>query len=363
MGEIFISYKRERRAAAEHLATILRCYGYEVWFDYSLVKGINFDQQIEEKIRSAKVCIVLWCTRSTASKWVHQETNLAEGLGILLPVKIEACELPISQRLKHYVDLSSWDGTPRSHLLDDLLSEVGGLVERSPSLTFSKLSEYEAIWRRFGAQSLQSFALDDMPTKAPDKNLVVLSELWAEIKESRSLERLRRFREQVVGTPIEIAVEERIELLVESFNPDLVADWIKRATQPLRVIKSVYSIPAYKSDKGESYAANKANEFEKRIVLAFKQLPHIDEGVDLQKIIPFLTDHIETENVLNGQPVPDSFRYDMIFPERSDIWGKDERVVRACLRPGLKCTCTVRRQHEGYLRQGMVVEPLVTFVD
>ena len=54
MAEIFISYKSERRKAAEHLAEILRRYGYSVWFDYSLLKGADFGFQIDAKIRRAK---------------------------------------------------------------------------------------------------------------------------------------------------------------------------------------------------------------------------------------------------------------------------------------------------------------------
>ena len=33
MAEIFISYKSERRAAAEHFAEVLKRYGYSVRFD------------------------------------------------------------------------------------------------------------------------------------------------------------------------------------------------------------------------------------------------------------------------------------------------------------------------------------------
>jgi TIR domain len=50
-GEIFISYKSERRRAAEHLAETLRRYGYTVWFDYQLVKGRNFALQIDARSR------------------------------------------------------------------------------------------------------------------------------------------------------------------------------------------------------------------------------------------------------------------------------------------------------------------------
>lgn len=57
--DVFISYKRERKAAAEHLAQILKFHGYDVWFDYSLVKGRNYDLQLEEMTRSSKVLLVM----------------------------------------------------------------------------------------------------------------------------------------------------------------------------------------------------------------------------------------------------------------------------------------------------------------
>src|SRR5215467_11871371 len=47
MAEIFISYKSERRKAAEHLAAVLAHYGYSVWFDYQLIKGSDFGLQID----------------------------------------------------------------------------------------------------------------------------------------------------------------------------------------------------------------------------------------------------------------------------------------------------------------------------
>ena len=94
MAEIFISYKSERRKAAEHLAEILRCFGYSVWFDYSLIKGADFGFQIDAQIREAKAAVVLWCTKSVTSRWVAEEADLAQKLGSLVPLKIEACEVP-----------------------------------------------------------------------------------------------------------------------------------------------------------------------------------------------------------------------------------------------------------------------------
>jgi TIR domain len=122
--EIFISYKSERRRAAEHLAAVLDRHGYSAWFDYQLIKGRDFGLQIDRKVREAKALVVLWCTRSVGSRWVAEEVDLAHELGILVPVKIEPCTLSIGFRRQDYIDLSDWDGSPRSHRLDPLLDAL-----------------------------------------------------------------------------------------------------------------------------------------------------------------------------------------------------------------------------------------------
>jgi formylglycine-generating enzyme required for sulfatase activity len=159
-GEIFISYKSERRRAAEHLAETLRRYGYTVWFDYQLVKGRDFARQIDARIRAAKALVVLWCTRSVQSEWVGEEVDLAKARGILIPAKIEDCDLPVGDRRKDYIDLIHWDGSPRSHQLDGLLAAIAAMVGREPAPHFRALQEYDAIWRRFGALPLKAFTLE-----------------------------------------------------------------------------------------------------------------------------------------------------------------------------------------------------------
>lgn len=85
MAEIFISYKSERRKAAEHLGEILRHHGYSIWFDYHLVKGRDFGQQIDRELREAKAIVVLWCSLSVRSRWVIEEAGVAVELDALHP--------------------------------------------------------------------------------------------------------------------------------------------------------------------------------------------------------------------------------------------------------------------------------------
>jgi formylglycine-generating enzyme required for sulfatase activity len=160
MADVFISYKSERRAAAEHLAEILADYGYSVWWDYGLISGADFGPQIERELRAAKAVIVLWCALAKDSKWVRSEATLASRLNTFLPARIDNVELSLDFLLDQTVDLSLWDGAPQGAALAPLLSELGRRV-RPAVANLEGLARTERAWRRFGAPPLAKFALID----------------------------------------------------------------------------------------------------------------------------------------------------------------------------------------------------------
>jgi formylglycine-generating enzyme required for sulfatase activity len=159
MADIFISYKSERRAAAEHFAEVLACYGYSVWFDYEAVIGQGFAERIEREIREAKALLVLWCSRSVASRWVREEANLARELGKLVPVKIENCQPPVGSRAARTIDLSAWDGGPCASALDPLIDALEKVTGRDTRLARKALKEYENAWWRLGSPQPRALAL------------------------------------------------------------------------------------------------------------------------------------------------------------------------------------------------------------
>jgi hypothetical protein len=161
VADVFISYKTERRNAAQHLSRILELNGYSVWFDYGLLSGSDFGPQIERELRAAKAVIVLWCSLSHDSKWVLEEAHLAERLGTLTPVWLEPVELPLGFGRADTIDLTNWDGSPRSSSLDRLFNEVARRVGRDPEPSYRGLQHYEDTWRSFGAPPLSQFALVD----------------------------------------------------------------------------------------------------------------------------------------------------------------------------------------------------------
>jgi len=158
-AEVFISYKSERRKAAEHLAAVLECYGYKVWFDYHLIVGHDFGIQIGQRLEESKAVIVLWCSMSVASKWVLEEATFAEKNKTIVPVMIEPCQPPPGFARNEYVDLCEWKGSPRSERLDKLLKALEKRTGRDIEV-LNKVRAYEATWRRFGSPALKAFALE-----------------------------------------------------------------------------------------------------------------------------------------------------------------------------------------------------------
>jgi formylglycine-generating enzyme required for sulfatase activity len=277
MAEIFISYKSERRKAAEHLAAVLSHYGYSVWFDYQLIKGSDFGLQIDRRVREAKALVVLWCSLSVGSRWVAEEVDLAHNLGILIPVKIEPCELPVGFRRLDYIDMSSWDGAPRSQELDLLIDALEQRIGRPANLDLKGVRQYEATWRLFGAPKLAAFALGKplavvesdrrlpqaetatstvvTPLVAPapadyQHELIALAAReWPAVRDSRDPQRLERFERGFPGTfYAEEARARRQEIEADTRQRDAEA---KRQAEE-REFRAVGRIPVLVGNRDQS---------------------------------------------------------------------------------------------------------------
>lgn len=128
--DIFLSYSREDRAAARHIAESFVEEGFNVWWDAALRSGQTFDEVIEKELRSAKAVVVLWSPRSVASRWVRAEATLADRRDKLVPAIIEACDRPIIFELTHAADLSDWTGDTSDSRWRTLVSDLQRLVGR-----------------------------------------------------------------------------------------------------------------------------------------------------------------------------------------------------------------------------------------
>ena len=159
MADIFISSKAERRNAVRHLAKILRRHGFSVWYDYRLVVGKDFEPLIAQEINAAKLVLTLWCEMAVQSDWVAKESAAAAQLHKYLSCRMEDVAPPGALAEIDSLDLTGWDGAPRSPALYPLLAYVGQRAGRPPQPDFVELAELEEDWRAAGAPKWGDFEL------------------------------------------------------------------------------------------------------------------------------------------------------------------------------------------------------------
>jgi hypothetical protein len=89
--QIFISHSSADKAFTNKLYDALLADGYWVWMDKFLEPAEKWEPQIDEKLRSSKIFLVLFSPASVKSDWVKHEGSMALALNQrIIPVKIDA---------------------------------------------------------------------------------------------------------------------------------------------------------------------------------------------------------------------------------------------------------------------------------
>lgn len=112
MADIFISYAREDRAAAERVARGLGALGLEVFWDTDIPPGQTWADYIEGKLTQCRAVIVLWSQHSTKSQWVREEARMGREKAKLIPVMLDGTPAPFGFGEVQAADLSAWNGDP-----------------------------------------------------------------------------------------------------------------------------------------------------------------------------------------------------------------------------------------------------------
>lgn len=110
MADIFISYARVDREAAQRLASALEIAGWSVWWDPHIPVGRHFDEVIEAQLTGARCVVVLWSQHGVRSRWVRSEATDGRDRDILAPVRLDDAEIPLAFRGIQTADLRGWDG-------------------------------------------------------------------------------------------------------------------------------------------------------------------------------------------------------------------------------------------------------------
>lgn len=134
VSDVFISYKRTERDRVEAIAAALRDLGLNVWFDARLQAGMDFDEEINREVRSAKAVLVCWSQGAVESRWVRAESSIGHKRNVLVACFLEECDPWTPFNLVHTEDLSGarLDGTNAGWV--KIVDRIGKLSGR-PGLT------------------------------------------------------------------------------------------------------------------------------------------------------------------------------------------------------------------------------------
>lgn len=124
MADIFISYASEDRNRVRPLAEALQSRGFNIWWDRSLAAGQDYASIIERELNAAKAVIVVWTAGSAASTFVRDEAGRARDEGRLVPVMLDAVQIPLGFGAFQAEDFTRWNGgagAPQMQLLEEVL--------------------------------------------------------------------------------------------------------------------------------------------------------------------------------------------------------------------------------------------------
>jgi adenylate cyclase len=128
MSQVFISYARSTAAQAQLLAKTLRAEGCDVWLDDALPAHRLYADAIEERLREAKVVVVIWSSDAVKSHWVRAEADFARNAGTLVQLSIDGAIPPLPFNQIHCAQLAGWEGDPDASGWRNVLTGVSELI-------------------------------------------------------------------------------------------------------------------------------------------------------------------------------------------------------------------------------------------
>lgn len=133
MSQIFVSYARSTESTAHLIAESLRALGYGVWRDDELPPHRPYADVIEERLRAAKVVIVVWSAAAVKSQWVRAEADIARQQGTLIQISLDGALPPLPFSQIHCVDLSGWSGNSGAPGWRKVVTAVAEILNQEPT--------------------------------------------------------------------------------------------------------------------------------------------------------------------------------------------------------------------------------------
>src|SRR5215475_12471096 len=127
-ADIFLSYARENRERVRPLVELLEAQGWSVFWDREILPGQPWSDVIETQLKTARAVIVVWSQGSTTSEWVKAEAMAGKERGILIPARLDDCQIPLPFGLIQTADLDPAHAP--SETTQQLLRHVANLIAK-----------------------------------------------------------------------------------------------------------------------------------------------------------------------------------------------------------------------------------------
>jgi len=107
MGYIFISYSHKDRKYVQRLAESLEQEGFNVWIDDRMDYGLNWPNEIQQRLDDCDALILVMSPQSFTSKWVQNEINRAlRKEKPIFPLLLQGDEPWLAVESTQYIDVS-----------------------------------------------------------------------------------------------------------------------------------------------------------------------------------------------------------------------------------------------------------------
>ena len=150
MPKVFISYCSKDREFVDRLHCDLSKHGIETWIDTIEIKiGEEIPHRISQGITESDFVLVVFSENFLKSEWCKKEISSAITKEIearnrvVLPVKIDQCQIPQVPRGKKYADFMDWQNDPSKYQksLSDLLVAITPNIKLSSEQQTAKTKQ------------------------------------------------------------------------------------------------------------------------------------------------------------------------------------------------------------------------------
>lgn len=110
----------------------LRTAGLSVWSDADLAGGEDRHRVLADELAAAKCVVVVWTTASVGSELVRDVATRALERRVLLPVRLDRVDAPVTFGQLRTLDLTGWNGKLRHRRFREVVKTVQAIVAGRP---------------------------------------------------------------------------------------------------------------------------------------------------------------------------------------------------------------------------------------